>query len=91
MLLTLPTQLSELNNTTPWGVIPISTLTVLWCLKFDHIIAQTCKFDGHSTKISKHYNDATFFPTAFWKQVGIIFLKESWSGHIIKPWSRMSI
>ncbi len=40
----------ETKLITPCGVYPISTVTVLWCLKFDHVAVRAWKLEGLSKK-----------------------------------------
>ena len=84
--LTLPPQASEIYETTPWGVIPISSLIVitLWCLYKDHVHARASRFDGRSMNTSKQsITTATFSPNAALKHSGIVSLRASLSGHRI--------
>ena len=49
----LPPQALETNEMVPCGVIPIRTLTVLWCLLEEKICAHARRFEGLSIKTSK--------------------------------------
>ena len=48
-----PTQPFEINDTVPWGVIPIRHFAVLWCLYEDQVWARASKHEGLSIKTSK--------------------------------------
>ena len=43
----------EINDTVPWGVIPIGNFAVLWCLYEDHVWARASKHEVLSMKTSK--------------------------------------
>jgi len=81
---TLPPQHDERKEIVPCGVIPITILTVKWCLQLLHTCALTSKSVGLSIKISMQSIITQHFLKNFQKLIGIVARKISLSGHFIR-------
>ena len=80
-----PPHASAIKVIVPWGLLPISTLIVLWCLYELNVWARASKLLGRSIKTSKQsIITIIFFPNEYWKQRRVVAHKASLSGHKIR-------
>ena len=74
----------EMNDTVPWGVIPIRNFAVLLCLYKDHVWARASKHEGLSIKTSKQSIMTAHAENISLKQDGNVSFSSSLSGHFTK-------
>lgn len=86
-----PPQPFEINDTVPWGLIPIKNFAVLCCLYEDHVWARSSTHEGLSIKTSKKSIITAHEENFSLKQAGNVIFRSSLSGDFTRWYMHVNI